>query len=338
MLRQCACRMLLATIAVLSNLGLPSYLTSQGTFREAQNFQESMTLVGVMSLDGGKTYASQGIITASVGNEMRGAVVAGNAVPFGPFQGKHTFDLMIFARSSDDGEVVNFAYHDEHGKRTTPLAQTVPFVKDGRHGSHVEPFLFTPAASEASAGGTSCLACHLTVLELSRQVARAGLPAANSSASEIYDVVGAPERVCRPETLRSYAIPSTVDVGTVAKWCEGALLEWKTSTQVTAALVESKSQRAAARSCPRDIPMHACRMPSAYYTCMHAACILSAHRLLRGSVHATRLGQKASLIHRHGHGHMDVEATVLAICCVWRTQVKTTAVAIRRGGSGCATC
>lgn len=167
---------------------LPDYMTSDGHFSHGEQFSSSMAITSVISLDGNRTFVDTGFLTAFVNGEVRGASQTRQAVPFGPFKGTFTFDILVFASETASDENIGFQYQVEDGE-PIGLLETIEFVKDEKQGNHMAPFFFSPGGE----GGTGpmltemCVGCHATILEMGKAMAGKGLPSSDRTASDVSD-------------------------------------------------------------------------------------------------------------------------------------------------------
>ena len=117
-----------------------------------------MTMTPLVSLDG--SYQSTGQLAAFVGAEVRGVSGSPSAIPFGPHQGKHSFDMMIYANTN--GETLGFKFKMASGT-VSNLDQTKTFQEYAHLGHLFDPVIFTgtmPAAPAASPPpAPSCSTC-----------------------------------------------------------------------------------------------------------------------------------------------------------------------------------
>ena len=96
-----------------------------------------MTLLPLVQIGG--SYQSAGQLAAFVGAEVRGVSGSPSAIPFGPHQGKHSFDMMIYANGN--GETLGFKFKMASGT-VSNLDQTKTFQGDASLGNLFDPVIY----------------------------------------------------------------------------------------------------------------------------------------------------------------------------------------------------
>lgn len=102
-------------------------------------------IVSLVHLQSG-TYASIGTLAAFVGTELRGVGPASAALPFGPYRGATSFQMLVYG--DVPGETVTFKFWDGTFEWTNP--ESFPFTADGVVGSVPAPFIITTATPPPS--------------------------------------------------------------------------------------------------------------------------------------------------------------------------------------------
>lgn len=102
-----------------------------------------MSLTAIVSLPSADGYATTGTLAAFVGSTVRGVAPPGQSLPFGPYIGTVSYQMLIYANAP--GETVTFKFWDGSVEYDCP--ETLAFVSDGTQGSVPAPMIITTTTS-----------------------------------------------------------------------------------------------------------------------------------------------------------------------------------------------